>query len=37
VYPVAQRNSPRVRVFADFAAELLVQSRRRVDEALALD
>lgn len=35
VYPAALRNSPKVRVFADFAAELLLQSRRYVDALLA--
>jgi LysR family transcriptional regulator, regulator for bpeEF and oprC len=30
----ALRNSPKIRVFADFAAELLVQYRRRVDALL---
>ncbi len=31
----ALRNSPKIRVFADFAAELLLQYRRRVDALLA--
>jgi LysR family transcriptional regulator for bpeEF and oprC len=35
VYPSALRNSPKVRVFADFAAELLLTMRQRVDQALA--
>jgi LysR family transcriptional regulator for bpeEF and oprC len=35
VYPAALRNSPKVRVFADFAAELLLKTRRKVDEFLA--
>jgi len=35
VYPAALRNAPKVRVFADFAAELLLQMRQRVDQALA--
>lgn len=35
VYPSALRNSLKVRAFADFAAELLLQSRARVDELLA--
>jgi LysR family transcriptional regulator for bpeEF and oprC len=35
VYPAAQRHSPRVRVFADFAAELLIQARRSVDALFA--
>jgi LysR family transcriptional regulator for bpeEF and oprC len=35
VYPSALRNSPKVRVFADFAAELLLAMRQRVDQALA--
>lgn len=35
VYPPTLRSSPKVRVFADFAAELLLQSRRKVDEFLA--
>jgi LysR family transcriptional regulator, regulator for bpeEF and oprC len=35
VYPAALRNSPKVRVFADFAAELLLAMRQRVDQALA--
>ena len=34
VYPASLRNSPKVRVFADFAAELLLQTRRKVDEFL---
>jgi LysR family transcriptional regulator for bpeEF and oprC len=34
VYPATLRNSPKVRVFADFAAELLLQTRRKVDEFL---
>jgi LysR family transcriptional regulator for bpeEF and oprC len=35
VYPGTLRNSSKVRVFADFAADLLLQSRRRVDAILA--
>jgi len=35
VYPATLRNSVKVRVFADFAAELLLQTRRKVDELLA--
>jgi LysR family transcriptional regulator, regulator for bpeEF and oprC len=35
VYPSALRTSPKVRVFADFAAELLLAMRQRVDQALA--
>jgi LysR family transcriptional regulator for bpeEF and oprC len=35
VYPTTLRNSMKVRVFADFAAELLLQTRRKVDEFLA--
>jgi LysR family transcriptional regulator, regulator for bpeEF and oprC len=35
VYPATLRNSSKVRVFADFAAELLMQSRRRTEETLA--
>jgi LysR family transcriptional regulator, regulator for bpeEF and oprC len=35
VYPSALRNSPKVRVFADFAAELLLSMRQRVDQALS--
>ncbi|MEP7244492.1 MAG: LysR family transcriptional regulator [Gammaproteobacteria bacterium] len=35
VYPVAQRGSTKVRVFADFAADLLLRMRKRVDEILA--
>jgi LysR family transcriptional regulator for bpeEF and oprC len=35
VYPSALRNSPKVRVFADFAAELLLAMRQRVDQALS--
>jgi LysR family transcriptional regulator for bpeEF and oprC len=35
VYPSALRNSPKVRVFADFAAELLLTMRQRVDQALS--
>ena len=35
VYPAALRNAPKVRVFADFAAELLLKMRERVDQALA--
>jgi len=30
----ALHNSPKIRVFADFAAELLLQYRRRVDSLL---
>jgi LysR family transcriptional regulator for bpeEF and oprC len=33
-YPAAQRNSPKIQVFADFAAELLAKYRRHVDELL---
>jgi LysR family transcriptional regulator for bpeEF and oprC len=35
VYPAAQRGSTKVRVFADFAAELLLKMRKHVDEILA--
>jgi LysR family transcriptional regulator for bpeEF and oprC len=35
VYPAAQRGSTKVRVFADFAADLLLQMRKRVDSILA--
>lgn len=35
VYPVALRGSPKVRVFGDFAAELLLRLRKRVDQILA--
>ncbi len=35
VYPAAQRGSTKVRVFADFAADLLLQMRKRVDQILA--
>jgi LysR family transcriptional regulator, regulator for bpeEF and oprC len=35
VYPAALRNAPKVRVFADFAADLLLKMRQRVDQALA--
>ena len=35
VYPVAQRGSSKVRVFADFAAGLLLQMRQQVDRILA--
>jgi LysR family transcriptional regulator for bpeEF and oprC len=35
VYPAAQRGSTKVRVFADFAAELLLKMRKYVDEILA--
>lgn len=35
VFPAALRNSLKVRVFADFAADLLLQERRRVDSLLA--
>lgn len=35
VYPVALRNSPKVRVFADFASGLLLDWSRRVDALLA--
>jgi LysR family transcriptional regulator, regulator for bpeEF and oprC len=34
-YPGALRDSPKVRVFADFAAELLLNYRRHVDRLLA--
>jgi LysR family transcriptional regulator for bpeEF and oprC len=34
VYRSALRDSPKIRVFADFAAELLLQYRRRVDALL---
>ena len=34
VYPVAQRGSTKVRVFADFAADLLLRMRKRVDQIL---
>jgi len=35
VYPAALRGSTKVQVFADFAAELLLKMRKRVDETLA--
>jgi LysR family transcriptional regulator for bpeEF and oprC len=35
VFPAAQRGSTKVRVFADFAADLLLQMRKRVDQILA--
>lgn len=35
VYPAELRNSLKIRVFADFAAELLLQSRQHVDALLA--
>ena len=35
VYPAAQRGSTKVRVFADFAADLLLKMRKHVDEILA--
>jgi LysR family transcriptional regulator, regulator for bpeEF and oprC len=35
VYPAAQRGSSKVRVFADFAAGLLMQMRAHVDQTLA--
>lgn len=35
VYPAELRNSLKIRVFADFASELLLQSRRNVDELLS--
>jgi LysR family transcriptional regulator for bpeEF and oprC len=34
VYPAAQRGSTKVRVFADFAADLLLKMRKHVDEIL---
>lgn len=34
VYPAAQRGSTKVRVFADFAADLLLKLRKHVDEIL---
>lgn len=36
VYPATQRDSPRVRVFAAFAAQLLEDYRLHVDKLLAL-
>ena len=35
VYPAALRNATKVRVFADFASELLLQDAQRVDDMLA--
>jgi LysR family transcriptional regulator for bpeEF and oprC len=35
VYPAALRGSPKVRAFGDFAAELLLRLRKRVDQMLA--
>jgi hypothetical protein len=37
VFPAALRNSLKVRVFADFATDLLLQERRRVDSLLESD
>lgn len=37
VFPTAQRNSPKVRAFADFAADLLLTWRRKVDTILAAE
>jgi len=35
VYPAALRGATKVRVFADFASELLLQMRQHVDQMLA--
>jgi LysR family transcriptional regulator for bpeEF and oprC len=35
VYPASLRNAPKVKVFADFASELLLYMRQRVDQQLA--